>query len=96
MYTVIHTSIRPSTDVEFHTFPDNFLEYVWSNYSETRLFSDKDYSEDGLELTQTTMWVDADAYTAYQSDPNIQPFLDTKRNYNLDMGISTSVTYETE
>lgn len=93
MYEVKYVYRRPNLEVEQYDFPQEFLEYVWEHYSETRLFNDKQLSDDGLEFTQSTFWVSKEAFDMYQADPVIQGYLDKKRQHSQANGISFTVTY---
>jgi hypothetical protein len=96
MYQVKYVYTRPSVDIIHYEFPQEFLEYVWENYSDSRIYNEKEISEDGLSLTQITFWTSKEAFDKYQADPIIQGYLDKKRTYSQENGLSVVITYTEE
>ena len=55
-YEYNRITIRPSTDVEFYKWTEEFEEYVKANFSDKRLSFDLTYSEDMLTETRHSVW----------------------------------------
>lgn len=95
MYQITNTYTRPNTDVNFFDPDhDSLIAHVWENYSESRLYGNKEVSTDGLTLVQTSLWVSREAFESYSADPIVQNFLNNKKNYLIANGISIQVSYE--
>lgn len=96
MYKVKYVYTRPTKDINYYEFPQEFLEYVLENYYESRIFNEKQISEDELQLTQSTWWESKAAFDAYQADPIIQGYLDAKRAYSQENELSFVTTFTEE
>jgi hypothetical protein len=90
MYELVYNYTFPNNSIEPYTFPQEFYAYIQQNYSDDRIYQEKSFSDDGLTLNTRAVWVSREAFERYTSDATVVGFLSTKKQYNLDNGITWS------
>jgi hypothetical protein len=87
--TVTGTTIRESTDVEFFTRSQEFIEYVQETYGDYKTDTGPNLSEDRRTAAFTRIWHSDEAKAAYDTDEKVISFKAQMDQYNLDNGITT-------
>lgn len=92
MFLVNRVFNRPSTDVAFYVADPEFRNYYEATYVATnKAISVNDMlSEDGLQRTFSTTWVDEATWNAYDQDPVCVAHFTARNAYNQANGITSS------
>lgn len=103
MYKIVHKQIRPNTSTPFWAAGPNtspaFKAYMQDTYINTgKLISTTaEPSNDGLELTVTTMWPDAATFNQFKNDPQvIENIINASANYRDANNIGFVAEFEGE
>ena len=101
MFKITRKQTRPNSSVQFWqgqnspTMTDEFRNYFYESYVLTGKFISATpvISEDGLELTTTTIWNSESDYNESQNDPIcIEGMLNKSTAHKEATGISTEIT----
>ena len=87
--TLRFVETRPSTDVPFYTYPEEYTALVQSRHSFTRT---RVKSEDGLQATIELTFASVDESKAFITDPERTAQLAEAKAYNAANGIVAVVT----
>lgn len=89
MITRIIITTRPTVDTEFYEFSLEFIAYRLEKYINTnKLAITTEYSDNGLQKTNTFTYSDIFALREYESDKQIQDEIAVRNQYNKANGIT--------
>jgi hypothetical protein len=94
MIKVTRTSIRPNTDSPFYIASQEFTDYFNLSYIETgkTTIDSVTFSDDTLTRTIILFWTSLEDMESSDTDPLVIDFLALKNDYNLENGITETVT----
>ena len=96
-YTVTNTFVRPNTDVAWFTASNSVRAHMKDEYglnaaSRTKNNFTSTESEDGLTLTNVSVFVNKAAFDTHTADSTNDTFISQRTTYNRNKSIQRTVT----